>query len=260
VDGKILFVHNASGTQKFYTCDNAGGTVTAITLDWSSTTLLDLSNPRRAWGDTVFFFIADDSTLTYFMKTGINGVGTIAKITSDGTPPAPQLGYGVGIYSNKRDFILTVDEFTLGLIVDINLVVTFALFNNESFVDWSKELGTDPTVGYDFTSYFVSGYKLRGEGIRKFQTNYIELWNNTVDQASYYSFRGLFDYTINLTLKRVTTAQSIAFDKSTDFSRRARRLKIRGHGKVLQFRVDSVSKKAFNIEGWATFDTANQRP
>lgn len=134
--------------------------------------------------------------------------------------------------------------------------VTFAVEKDEDFVDWKSE----EAEGFDFSSFFVSGYKLKGEGIRNYQSNWIELWNNTEDSNCEYVFRGMFDFNKNLAIHRVTYPQTITLTQNTEITRKAKRLKVRGRGKALQFRIDSVSGEPFNIEGWSTVDSVNKLP
>jgi hypothetical protein len=113
-------------------------------------------------------------------------------------------------------------------------------------------------MSYNFDSHFVTAYKIRGDAIRKFQSNWVQIWCKN-DIFSDFNFRGIVDYANVSTSKRWGSQQRVTMsDNTLDYA--TRRLRLRGHGKVLQFRVDSIQGKPFNIAGWATLDTANPLP
>jgi len=99
VDNLIVFVKDDGVTPTFATCDNSGGSVTAITLDWGGPALVQLANPRRLWNGTVFWFLSTDGSLIYLMRAQIDGTMTTALVTTDGsTIPIPDLDLGIGIF------------------------------------------------------------------------------------------------------------------------------------------------------------------
>lgn len=133
-------------------------------------------------------------------------------------------------------------------------VFTFAEFNNSNYVEWFQY----DSVGEDFESYFVSGYKIHGEGLRKFQSNYVTVFSRRNTDVEYY-FQGLWDYATSGNTGRWSSQQYVTHT-DTNYSNSMRRLKIRGHGRALQFKVVSVTGAAFDILGWATFETGNTIP
>jgi hypothetical protein len=131
---------------------------------------------------------------------------------------------------------------------------TFAEFNNFDYIDWFQY----DSVGEDFESYFISGYKIHGEALRKFQANYVTLISR-LDTAVEYYFQGIWDYAANSDTGRWSVQQTISHT-NLNYSNAFRRLKVRGHGKALQFKVTSSTGQAFDILGWATFETGNALP
>lgn len=256
---KILFVGIVATVQNIYSMNSDGTGSTIITTD-ASPAQVDFGTPT--WNASATQFVwwgIDGSSNARVFLSNADGSGTVTIVdapTASGEPTA--LDFDLSL----RRVFFTEGEFQVFEVFLQPLGLSFAVFNNTNLVDWSKEVGSDPTVGFDFLSFFVSGYKLRGEGIRKFQSNWVELWGNTVDAAQQFDFTGLFDYAAVNTTGRWTNKQRVILQAQSDagFSRRAKRLKVRGHGKVLQFRIDSVPSEPFNIEGWATFDTVNQKP
>lgn len=124
---------------------------------------------------------------------------------------------------------------------------SFANEYDETYVDWGNK---------NYSSYFVTGYKLRGQAIKKFQPQYIQIWNKTSGLPVYYQIQGIWDYANNTDVGRHTVLQNVQiYNPKYDVVHR--RHKIRGHGYALQFKVTSQDGKPFNIIGWAVVDTVN---
>jgi len=130
--------------------------------------------------------------------------------------------------------------------------VTFANEDDQDLRDFT----TYDTVGSDYDSYAVSGYKVRGDAQKRFQTNYVYLFMDQEENEEF-DFQSVWDYWTDTTNKEFGSTQNI--DTTTDTGRkyRFRRLKIRGSGISVQFKITSVSGRQFKIVGWSTFDTAN---
>lgn len=137
---------------------------------------------------------------------------------------------------------------------------TFADKTNADYLDWFKYDNT----GVNYTSYFITGYKLQGQAIRKFQNNWVRVFSRITDSVSYY-FQGIWNYgltgsgTGTWSTRQIDTQQLITqVDSGSSYV--SRRLKVRGHGHALQFRVESVPEEPFEIIGWSTTQSANQAP
>jgi hypothetical protein len=131
---------------------------------------------------------------------------------------------------------------------------TFADANNETYVDWFKY----DTVGENYTSYFVTGYKIHGEGLRKFSPLWVKVFAKTEETVAYY-FQSIWDYANTGDTGR-WSSRSYVSHTDTNYDYSMRRLKIRGHGVVLQFKVSSVDGEPFHISGWSAFETGNSVP
>lgn len=107
--------------------------------------------------------------------------------------------------------------------------------------------------GVDYDSYFTSGYRLRGESQRQWNNHYITITSKQ-ETNSGFLISGRWDYTTSSDASRWTTKQQ-GYKPDPNRSYTTRKLKIRGKGTVLQYRVDSQSGKPFNIAGWGTFDS-----
>lgn len=131
---------------------------------------------------------------------------------------------------------------------------SFAEERDTDYVDWASH-----DTGLDYDAYFITGYKLKGGGMRKFQTNYINIFTDNTDEGSF-TFQTRWDYAIAGSTGRWSTAQYVNMDSSEVYSTRVRRLKLRGHGLACQYKVTSVDGEPFDISGWATQDSVNSRP
>lgn len=129
--------------------------------------------------------------------------------------------------------------------------VTFSEESNDSYIDWFSYDNT----GVNFDSYFVSGYRLHGQGQRRFQIPYIYIFSNSAVPTSY-KIQGVWDYANTGNSGRWSTAQLIN-NWSPNFDVIFRRHKIRGRGLVLQLKVTSADGQPFDIIGWSTLETTN---
>mgnify|MGYP003392995484 FL=1 len=130
---------------------------------------------------------------------------------------------------------------------------TWAEANNTDYLDWDT-YGTD----VDYESYFISGYRLRGDAIKKWQTNWIKIHSRN-DEPTSYNFRGLWDFANTNDSGRWSSSQLVEHSNS-EFDTMMRRLKVRGHGIALQYKVTSETGLPFDILGWSALDTANAMP
>lgn len=139
--------------------------------------------------------------------------------------------------------------------------ITFAETRNINFLDWFQF----DTIGLDFESHFITGYRLRGEGLRKFQSTWVKIFNRTTDfEDISYNIQGIWDYAI--TGSGTGRWSQLQYNRQTvtslgdKYAVKTRRLKIRGHGIVLQFKVSSVTGQPFDIIGWSELNSGNQIP
>jgi hypothetical protein len=130
---------------------------------------------------------------------------------------------------------------------------TFAEEYDLNYIDWF-----DGDAPHLFESYFVSGYRLRGEAQRKFQSNYCTVFSDNTNPSAYF-FQGIWDYSTSGNTGRWGSRQKIDFTAS-DYAYQKRRLKIRGHGIALQYRIESVANRPFDIIGWSVFESVNGGP
>jgi hypothetical protein len=143
----------------------------------------------------------------------------------------------------------TVIKYLCSYISGANTPVAFAEEYQDNFIDWFSV----NSAGEDYTSYFITGYRIHGEAMRKYQTNYVNFFSDADAENTQFKVRGQWDFSTSGSSGRDSTVQVV----SGLFKARPKRLKIRGHGKSMQFRVESVAGQPFSLIGWAAFETAN---
>lgn len=143
----------------------------------------------------------------------------------------------------------TTIKYLTSYISGPNTLVTFSEEFDPSYLDFK----TVNAVGLDFTSYFITGHRIHGESMRKFQTNYVSFFSDVDAASSTFKVKGMWDFSTSGSSGRFSTVQVL----SSFFKARPKRVKIRGHGKSVQFMVESLTGQPFNLIGWSAFETAN---
>ena len=133
--------------------------------------------------------------------------------------------------------------------------MTFAEATAEDYLDWFTFDG----LGVDFTSTLTSGFKVHGEGQRKFQPTLLFIYTKKLETPSVFDFRSQWNYATSGDTGKWSSTQRLTYP-DTDYEYQWKRLKVRGHGLALQYRIDSVTGQPFNIIGWSAFETGNTQP
>jgi hypothetical protein len=155
------------------------------------------------------------------------------------------------------DFTVTSQAFAqvfhyLTSIVDAGTTFNFtwSKARDDNYVDW-ETAGT----GADYDSYLITGYRILGQAQRFFQSNYIFLYFNAVNDSSCY-FQSIWDYATTASGGRYSTAQQVYRNRTNTGVQQAR-VKARGKGRAMQFKFYSEAGKPFNLIGWSTWSTQN---
>lgn len=147
-----------------------------------------------------------------------------------------------------------IDAFTVGdkvlklLTLGSGNQVSFSEIYSEDYLDW----------GQNYDAEFTTGYRIRGELLKKSQTNYLTVITEDVINSSSY-MQPLWDYSNNQDSGRYGNPQQIYRNRlHRDYQRS--RLKVRGNGYSLQFRFFGEQGKPFVIIGWAGYESVTGAP
>jgi hypothetical protein len=121
-----------------------------------------------------------------------------------------------------------------------------------TYLDWESF----DDIGQEYDSFFVTGYMIPSQGIKRFQTNYVNVFSkNEVNNS--FQIQGQWNYSTADASNRWSTSQMFT-NIADDFLYKTHRVKIRGTGIACQFRITNNSTNPFFIVGWSTFETGNQ--
>lgn len=193
-----------------------------IAEDYKFNRILNYSTANKA-----FYTYTVDNTFA-----SINGIKYIAGPGGSTSPP-PTFKY-LSSYPNGGVFSFQ-----------------FSQERDSTYTDWAST-----SVPLDYSSYFVTGYKLHGKAVARFQMPYIYVYSRTDEDTVSYYIQGLWDYTTSGNSGRWSVAQYVHIDEDNR-NMVVKRHRIRGQGLVLQIKVKSVSGQPFDIMGWSTFETTN---
>lgn len=190
---------------------------------------------RYTFNKILNYNVYNKAFFPYTIDVASASVNGILFIQSPGGSGAPDSGF----------------KYLSSYILNTNWSYTFSEIQDDNYVDWSS---TGSPKNY--VSYFVTGYKLRGQAIKKFQPQYVQVWAKTDNSAYAYKIQGLWDYATDRNSNRWSSITTTTIGPSR-FSTKYKRHRIRGRGYALQLKFSSVDGSPFDIQGWAIVDTVN---
>lgn len=110
-------------------------------------------------------------------------------------------------------------------------------------------------IGVNYVSYFVTGYRIKGQAQKLFQSPYIYMFSDSPNTS--YKIQSIWNYANSGNSGKFSQVQVIN-NSATNFDKMYRRHRLRGHGIAMQIKVASVDGQPFNIMGWSFWDTVNQ--
>lgn len=180
-----------------------------------------------------------------------------------GSTERSQVINGVDTVKDGSNFVITFQsasgsaalnstiKYYVTYIDGANTKVTFAENFKDTYLDW-ESFG----AGQSYDSFFVTGYMVRGQGIKEFQNSYVSIFNKN-DVETSFRIRGQWNYANTGNSGKWSTEQLYTIPAG-DFDYVARRPKIRGTGTACQIRVRNNGVKPFHIIGWAAMESTNQ--
>lgn len=246
--------------------------VKSITDDTIKTFVLSIPTYNRRFvkgaydilNDTAYWIYNDGEDLdvadTYVYNAAVvmNGLsGSFYPWTiGEGVPQVRGISYvadtsGTGTEQIKYTTTIPIDASSESL--------TYSGCYNDSYKDWSSyvTISGDSDDEIDYTSYFITGYKIHADGTRFFQPQYVFFYLQQQDDASAY-MQAIYDFTTTGNTGKWSSKQQIYNSDLLDRGVNYRRLKVRGKGRAMQFRVNSESGKPFTLIGWASRESAGQ--
>lgn len=182
--------------------------------------------------------VAEEFTVVDGADTVINSADTVIEFISGASATSNQT------FTTKY-FISYLDGATPR--------VAFGEHYDESYLDWDSR----PETAAVYDSHFVSGYTVRGQGLRKYQSNYVTL---LVDSRlnGLFKFQSQWNYSNDPDTGKWSTTQLVNTVNESMYDYKPHRLKVRGNGTACQFRVENHGQSPFNIVGWSVFETGNK--
>jgi len=191
---------------------------TDVTSRYSFNRILNYNTYNKA-----FYPFSVDNT-----QANINGILYVSSPSSTSAPPS--FKYPASFNNNN---------------------LTYADEHDTSYRDWN----TLVAGGFNYSSFFVTGYKLHGQAQRRFQIPYIYMYSRN-DEPTSYKIQGLWNYAISGNSGKWSTLQLVN-NFNPNFGVIFRRHRIRGQGLILQIKLQSTDGMPFDVIGWSTFEQQN---
>lgn len=121
--------------------------------------------------------------------------------------------------------------------------------HDTNYVDWAS------VSSKNFISTFTTGYKIHGQGQKRFQIPYVYTFSRN-DNPNSFKIRFIWDYALTGNSGRWSSSQRVN-NWSPNFGVVFRRHKLRGRGLVLQIQFTSVDGQPFDIIGWSIYENLN---
>lgn len=233
------------------------------TVQWLFTTIEPMNvEDQYTYNSVLNFDVLTSSFYPWTISPGgpqvhalvvVDGVGGLVQSSNVVTTGAVQIvdGLGNNVVANllTNTSILPKTKFLTSFISGGNTKFTWAEANDETFTDWTLS-----GLAANYTSYFITGYKIHGKAQTKFQPTYTYVYNEGLGQAY---IQGIWDFAVSSGTGRYSSKQLLVYD-DPDYSNNYKRVKIRGQGLTLQYYVHSLPGQPFTMIGWSTFETGNQ--
>jgi hypothetical protein len=229
--------------------------VASVTETYSFNSILSFNTLVNAW---YTWSIPNDVVAinSVVVEEGAASLTATSDIVSNAASTVvDNLGNTLTTYGFAQTTVTTTTKYLVSYPNAGSYKFTFGECFNNVYRDWFQH----DSVGEDYTSFFITGYRIPTQGERNFQTNYIFVFSDTTSPSAY-TFQAQWNYgntgNTGEWSQRQSISQNVAHT-STNYDATRRRLKVRGAGAAVQFKFSSVSGKPFTLVGWSTYDTAN---
>ncbi len=154
-----------------------------------------------------------------------------------------------GVVSTAANPAKETETFFLTLVETATDVysLTFSQEWDTDYLDWT----TFDATGTDYSSYVIMGHSLSGKQMLKFTNNYLIFLTDTLANSSCI-MRGLWSYANAVASNKYSVGQEI-YPAKTNVGIQEKKLKLRGSGRAVQVKLESVTGKPFSVVGWSVF-------
>lgn len=225
--GLVYWIYKSTNDDGLYEYDRI------LVLDTVSGAFYPLSIPQDGFVTSGIVSVRGVSPIIELDQVTTSGL--VGLTTSGGDPVTTRITTGYNAGSKVFKFL----KFTGGLLT----------FSEVTGTD-SLDFGTIP-----YTPDFISGHRVRGELIKNFQTNYLTVLTEDVENGSCY-VQGLWDYSNSPDSGRYSNPQQV-YRSRTFRDYQQSKIKIRGNGRSVRFHFFGEAGRPFTIIGWAGFETAD---
>jgi len=118
-----------------------------------------------------------------------------------------------------------------------------------NFLDFVSE----NNIGYNYISFFLTGYLLEGQALRKTQIPYVYMFSRN-PLGSECTIQAIWDYAGGTASGKQSTRQVVTMGPNSLY----RKIRLRGRGMAVQIKISSVQGKPFDLMGWSILDQINQ--
>jgi len=129
-------------------------------------------------------------------------------------------------------------------------------FSEENDFTKYKDFFNENGVGYNFISFFITGYRLTGKALTKFQSPYVYIFSRNPSSNSYY-IQSIWDYA-GSGLSGKWSVKQQRTNSPNNFTNMYHKIRLRGRGLAMQIKVTSVDGKPFDLMGWGIWNEVNQ--
>jgi len=134
--------------------------------------------------------------------------------------------------------------------------LTFSDVTDTSYTDWvTYAADTGQADTKDYSSYFISGYRLDGKAMTTVSSPYVLTYCENFANSSVF-MQGIFDWTNTNASSKWSTPQQ-AYRDNYYHDTKVSRLMVRGSGKAIQCKYYSQTGKPFFVIGWGIMLSGN---
>src|SRR5882672_3915659 len=134
-------------------------------------------------------------------------------------------------------------------------VGTNITFSEENDIIGFNDFFSENNIGYNFISFFITGYKLTGKALTKFQAPYAYIFSRNPSSNSYY-IQSIWDYAGSGLTGRWSVKQQKS-NSPNNYTNMYHKVRLRGRGLAMQIKVTSVDHKPFDLMGWGIWNEVN---